>query len=317
LLLGIFLIGILAPATGLSRVVDRIVAVVNDDFITLSELENTFLPYQKRIEATYRGADKEKVVAEGRIMVLNRMIDSRLIEQWSKKAGIVVKDDEIMGTIKDLLRRRNISMEQFTQTLEQEGSSLESYRRDMKDQMTRMRLLRRELKTKIIVSDDEIGENYVKHRDEYEGAEAVRIKQILILVPQNADRPVKDRLLADVESIHKRLIDGESFDLIAAQFSHGPSAATGGDIGFLEKGAMLPEVDAVAFRLAKDEISKIIVSPVGFHIIKVMDRRGAGVKPIGIIREEIKAKLEEEKMEKSYEEWMVDLHKRSHIEIRL
>jgi peptidyl-prolyl cis-trans isomerase SurA len=317
LLLGIFLIGILAPATGLSRVVDRIVAVVNDDFITLSELENTFLPYQKRIEATYRGADKEKVVAEGRIMVLNRMIDSRLIEQWSKKAGIVVKDDEIMGTIKDLLRRRNISMEQFTQTLEQDGSSLESYRRDMKDQMTRMRLLRRELKTKIIVSDDEIGENYVKHRDEYEGAEAVRIKQILILVPQNTDRIVKERLQADVESIHKRLIDGESFDLIAAQFSHGPSAATGGDIGFLEKGAMLPEVDAVAFRLAKDEISKIIVSPVGFHIIKVMDRRGAGVKPIGIIREEIKAKLEEEKMEKSYEEWMVDLHKRSHIEIRL
>jgi parvulin-like peptidyl-prolyl isomerase len=317
LLLGIFLIGILAPATGLSRVVDRIVAVVNDDFITLSELENTFLPYQKRIEATYRGADKEKVVAEGRIMVLNRMIDSRLIEQWSKKAGIVVKDDEIMGTIKDLLRRRNISMEQFTQTLEQDGSSLESYRRDMKDQMTRMRLLRRELKTKIIVSDDEIGENYVKHRDEYEGAEAVRIKQILILVPQNTDRIVKDRLQADVESIHKRLIDGESFDLIAAQFSHGPSAATGGDIGFLEKGAMLPEVDAVAFRLAKDEISKIIVSPVGFHIIKVMDRRGAGLKPIGIIREEIKAKLEEEKMEKSYEEWMVDLHKRSHIEIRL
>jgi parvulin-like peptidyl-prolyl isomerase len=178
-------------------------------------------------------------------------------------------------------------------------------------------LLRRELKTKIIVSDDEIGENYVKHRDEYEGAEAVRIKQILILLPQSADRTVTARLRMDAESIHKRLIDGESFDLLAAQFSQGPSAATGGDIGFLEKGTMLPEVDAVAFRLAKDEISGIIVSPVGFHIIKVMDRRGSGVKPIAIIREEIKAKLEEEKMEKSYEEWMVDLHKRSHIEIRL
>jgi parvulin-like peptidyl-prolyl isomerase len=317
LLLWIFLIGVLAPATGLSTVVDRIVAVVNDDIITLSELENTFLPYQKRIDASYRGADKEKVIAEGRIMVLNRMIDSRLIQQFSKKAGIVVKDDEIMGTIKDLLRRRNISMEQFTQTLEREGSSLESYMQDMKEQMTRMRLLRRELKTKIIVSDDEIGENYVKHRDEYEGTEAVRIKQILILLPQNADRTVTAMLRTDAEGIHKRLIDGEPFDLLAAQFSQGPSAATGGDIGFLEKGTMLPEVDVVAFRLAKDEISEIIVSPVGFHIIKVMDRRGAGLKPIAIIREEIKAKLEEEKMEKSYEEWITDLRKRSHIEIRL
>ncbi|MDO9559817.1 MAG: peptidylprolyl isomerase [Syntrophales bacterium] len=317
LLLGIFLIGILAPATGLSTVVDRIVAVVNDDIITLSDLESTFHPYQKRIDATYKGVDKDKIIAGGRITVLNRMIDNRLIEQWSKKAGIVVKDDDVMDTIKDLLRRRNISMEAFTQTLEREGSSLEAYRQDMKDQMTRMRLLRRELKTKILVSDDEIGEHYVKHRDEYEGKEAVRIKQILILLPQNPDLTVKARLKANAESIHKRLIDGESFDLLAAQFSQGPSAATGGDVGFLEKGTMLPEVDAVAFRLTKDEISEIIVSPVGLHIIKVLDRRGAGVKPIGVVREEIKAKLEEEKMEKSYEEWIIDLRKRSHVEIRL
>jgi parvulin-like peptidyl-prolyl isomerase len=307
----------LAPATGLGSVVDRIVAVINDDIITLSELENTFHPYHKRIDATYMGADKDKVIAEGRIMILNRMIDNRLIEQWSKKVGIVVKDDEIMGTIKDLLRRQNISMEAFTQTLEREGSSLEAYRQDMKDQMTRMRLLRRELKTKILVSDDEIGENYVKHRDEYEGKEAVRIKQILILLPQNADRTVKARLRAGAENIHKRLGNGESFDLLAAQFSQGPSAATGGDVGFLEKGTMLPEVDAVAFRLAKDEISETIVSPVGLHIIKVLDKRGAGVKPIEVVREEIKAKLEEEKMGKSYEEWIIDLRKRSHIENKL
>ncbi|MFH1080883.1 MAG: peptidylprolyl isomerase [Pseudomonadota bacterium] len=317
LLLGVFLIGILAPTTGLSTMVDRIVAVVNDDIITLSELESTFHPYHKRIDATYRGADKEKIIADGRIMVLNRMIDNRLIEQWSKKVGIVVKDDEIMDTIKGLLRRRNISMEVFTKTLEREGSNLEAYRQDMKDQMTRMRLLRQELKTKILVSDDEIGENYVKHRDEYEGKEAVQIKQILILLPQNADRTVKARLRAEAESIHKRLINGESFDLLAAQFSQGPSAATGGDVGFLEKGTMLPEVDSVAFRLAQDEISEIIVSPVGFHIIKVLDKRGAGIKPIGVVREEIKSKLEEEKMEKSYEEWIIDLRKRSHIETRL
>jgi len=317
LLLWVFLIGILAPATGLSTVVDRIVAVVNDDIITLSELENTFHPYQKRIDGAYRGGDKDKVIAEGRVMILNRMIDNRLIEQLSRKTGIVVKDDEIMETIKDLLRRRNISMEAYTKTLEREGSSLEAYRQDMKDQMIRMRLLRRELKTKILVSDDEIGENYVKNRNEYEGKEAVRIKQILLPLPQNADRTVTARLKADAEMIHKRLIDGESFDLLAAQFSQGPSAATGGDVGFLEKGTMLPEVDAAAFRLAKDETSEIIFSPVGLHIIKVLDKRGAGIKPIGIVREEIKAKLEEEKMEKSYEGWIVDLRKRSHIEIRL
>jgi peptidyl-prolyl cis-trans isomerase SurA len=306
LLLLIFLIGILAPASGLSTVVDRIIAVVNDDIITLSELESAFQPYQKRISDTYRGPDRDKVIADGRNMILNRMIENRLIQQRSTKTGIVVKDEEVMDTIKDLLRRRNIPMTELTKTLERDGSSLVAYKQEMKDQITRMRLLRRE----------EIGENYVKHRHEYEGKEAVRIKQILVLLPRDANPALQAKLQADAEGIRKRLIDGESFDLLAAQFSQGPSAATGGDIGFVEKGTMLPAVDAVAFRLAKDEISKIIVSEVGFHIIQVMDRRGAGAKPIEVVREEIKAKLEEEKMEKGYEEWIVDLRKRSHVEIK-
>jgi peptidyl-prolyl cis-trans isomerase SurA len=316
LLLLIFLIGILAPASGLSTVVDRIIAVVNDDIITLSELESAFQPYQKRISDTYRGPDRDKVIADGRNMILNRMIENRLIQQRSTKTGIVVKDEEVMDTIKDLLRRRNIPMTELTKTLERDGSSLVAYKQEMKDQITRMRLLRRELKAKILVSDEEIGENYVKHRHEYEGKEAVRIKQILVLLPRDANPALQAKLQADAEGIRKRLIDGESFDLLAAQFSQGPSAATGGDIGFVEKGTMLPAVDAVAFRLAKDEISKIIVSEVGFHIIQVMDRRGAGAKPIEVVREEIKAKLEEEKMEKGYEEWIVDLRKRSHVEIK-
>jgi parvulin-like peptidyl-prolyl isomerase len=317
LLFWIILIGMLAPAVGLSKVVDRIVAVVNDDIITLSELESAFQPFKKRIDDTYRGPDKNKVVADGQSMILSRMIDNKLIQQRSTKMGIVVKDEEVMNTIKDLLQRRNIPMAELTKTMEREGSSVEAYKQEMKDQMTRMRLLRRELKATILVSDEEIGEDYVRRRHEYEGKEAVRIKQILILLPQNADRDVQAKLKADAEMLHKRLIGGEPFDLLAAQFSQGPSAATGGDVGFLEKGTMLPEVDSVAFRLAKGEISEVIVSPVGFHIINVLDKRGAGIKPIEIAREEIKVKLEEEKMEKRYEEWIVDLRKRSHIEIKL
>jgi peptidyl-prolyl cis-trans isomerase SurA len=313
----VFLLGVLVPAAAMSEVVDRIVAVVNDDIITLSELDSAFQPYQKRIDASYKGPDKDKVVADGHSKILSRMIDNRLIEQRSKKAGIIIKDDEVMDTIKDLLRRKSLPMGEFTKTLEREGTTLEAYRQDMKEQMTRMRLLRKELRTKTLVSDEEIGEYYVKHRQEYEGKEAVRIKQILILLPQNASRAMKIKLKADAEMIRKRMIDGEPFDVLAVQFSQGPSAATGGDVGFLDKGTMLPEVDSVAFRLSKDEISEVIVSPVGLHIIKVLDRRGAGIKPIDVVREEIKAKLEEEKMEKKYEEWIVDLRKKSHIEIKL
>jgi parvulin-like peptidyl-prolyl isomerase len=315
--LGVVLICILVPTAVLSRVVDRIVAVVNEDIIMLSEFENTFQPYQKRLDATYRGPDRDKVIADGRVTVLNRMIDNRLIGQRAKKVGIEIKDEEIMGTLKGMLGRRNISMEAFVKALEKEGSHLDAYRQDMKDQMTRMRLLRRELRAKIIVSDDEIGEEYTKRRSEYEGREAVRMMQIMLLLPPETDRAARKKVQAAAATIRQRLLDGEPFELLAAQYSQGPAAAEGGDVGFIEKGAMLPEVDSAAFRLAGNEISEVIVSSVGLHIIKVLDKRGAGVKPLEVVREEIKAKLEEEKMEKGYEEWIADLRKRSHIEIKL
>ena len=215
------------------------------------------------------------------------------------------------------MSKRSIQMDDFLKTLEREGSTFDAYKREIKEQMIRMKLLRREIKAKILVSDEEIGEFYVKHRDDYEGKEAVRIKQILILAPEKMDRKTRIQRNADAEVIRKRLKDGESFDLLSVQFSQGPSAATGGDIGFVEKGTMLPEVDLVVFKLEKDEISQVITSPIGFHIVKVLDRRGAGIKSIGAVREEIKLKLEEEKMEKKYEEWISDLRKKSHIEIKL
>jgi parvulin-like peptidyl-prolyl isomerase len=317
LFLWVVLICILAPTAVLSRVVDRIVAVVNDDIIMLSEFENTFQPFQKRLDAAYRGPDRDKVIADGRVTVLNRMIDNRLIGQRAKKVGIDVKDEEIMGTLKGMLGRRNLSMQIFEQMLEREGSNLDAYRQDMKDQMTRMRLLRRELRAKIFVSDDEIGEEYIRRRHEYEGKEAVRIMQIMLRLPPESDRAARKKVQAEAAMIRQRLLDGEPFEVLAAQYSQGPATATGGDVGFIEKGAMLPEVDSAAFRLAGNEISEVIVSPVGLHIIKVLDKRGAGAKPLEVVREEIKAKLEEEKMEKGYEEWIADLRKRSHIEIKL
>ena len=180
-----------------------------------------------------------------------------------------------------------------------------------------MRLLRRELKSKITISEEEIGDYYLKHREIYEGKEAVRIKQILILFPKNLDAQIKAKLKAEMDTIHKRLQNGESFDLLAAQYSQGPAAATGGDIGFIEKGLMLPAVESVAFILKKDEISKVVESPVGFHIIKAIDKRGAGIKPIESVREEIKAKIEEDKMDKKYDEWIKELRSKSLIEIKL
>lgn len=300
-----------------AQVVERIVAVVNDEVITLSELNAAFEPYQVKISATYTGMAREQASAETRMVVLNRMIDNLLMEQQARKAKIVISDEEVNNTLKALLERRNMSQEDMQKALEQQGTTLEAYKKGILDQMMQMRLVQREIKSKVAVSDEEIGEYYRKHRDEYEGKDAVRIKQIFLPLPKDVDPAVKEKLRADADQIRKRLLAGEPFDALSARYSQGPAAAAGGDIGFIEKGMILHEVEEAAFSLPLQQISDVIESTAGFHIILVIDRRGGGIKSIESVREEIRMKVEQEKLEKKFTEWLEDLRSKSHIEIKL
>jgi parvulin-like peptidyl-prolyl isomerase len=302
-----------------AEVVDKIVAVVNDDIITLAEFNTVFEPYLKNIEDNYKGKDKEAIINQAKESFLNRLIDNLLIEQEAKKTGmgIVVKDEEVMDVIKDMIAKKKSNMEDFKKNLAREGNSLESLKKDIRSQMMRMRLLRREIKSKVIVSDEEIGEYYNKNRQDYEGKEAVRVRQIFLAVPEKADKKTKAKIKEDAEQLRKRVLAGETFELLAVKYSQGPGAAQGGDIGFIEKGTIIAAVDSVAFNLPMEQVSEVIESGIGFHIIKIVDKKGAGLKPIAAVREEIKTKIEDEKLEKKYEEWITSIRKKSFIEIKM
>jgi len=311
------LILLCAPAG--AEVVDRIIVVVNDDIITLYEFNAAFEPYLRNIENTYKGNDKETVIKQTRTAFLQRLIDNILIEQEAKKSGtgIIVKDEEVMDVIRDIMTKQKLSMQDFLKNLAKEGNSLESVKKEIRTQMMRARLLRREIKSKIIVSDEEIGEYYNKNRQDYEGKETVRIKQLLLLIPPKADSTAIAKVRNGAMQLHKRVMAGESFDLLIVKYSQGPAAAQGGDVGFVGRGTIIPEVEKVAFSIPVGQISEVIESSIGFHIIQVVDKKGAGLKPIAAVREEIKTKIEEEKLDKKFEEWIASVRARSHIEIKL
>jgi parvulin-like peptidyl-prolyl isomerase len=315
-----FLAGVAVAFLSLSAqagVADRIVAVVNDEVITLSELNGAFDPYRAKLEAAYEGQARDKALAEARETLLNRMIDALLMQQESRKTGIVVREEEVAGAIKDLLARSNLSQEDFRKGLAKEGTTLEAYRKEIRDQLMRIKLIRRDIKSRVAVTDEEIGEYYRKHREDYEGKESVRIKQILFPLPKEEDQAVREKLRADAGEIHRRLMNGEPFDQLSAKYSEGPAAATGGDIGYIERRMIIPEVEEVAFKLPLQQISGVIESSVGFHIVQVIDLRGAGIKGIESVREEIREKIDREKLEKKFEEWLEALRKKSNIGIKL
>lgn len=303
------------PAGG--DVVDRIVAVVNDDIITLSELNAAFAPFMKRIEDGYKGTDKGKMVAEGKATILSRMVDHVLIEQQAKKSGITIKDEEVTTVLKNMLADRKATFPDLLKSLEKDGTTLDAYKKDLKEQLLRQRLIRREVQSKIVVSDEEVGDYYQQHRDDYEGKEAVRVKQVLLMIPPDSTPEIRASLRKEADALRKRLLAGESFDVIAEKYSQGPAKQAGGDIGFIERGQTLPEVEAAAFKMKTHELSDVIESSVGFHLIQVMDKKGAGLKPLPAVRQEIIMKIEDQKIAQRLDQWVAELRKKAHVEIKL
>ena len=315
-ILAVLLISVPAAAA----VADRIVAVVNGEVITLSELHRAFAPYAAHIEANYKGPDKEAFLKQNQAAFLQRMIDQILIEQEAKKPGVgiaAVKDEEVMGMVKDMLAKNRLTMQDYLKKLAEEGKTLESAKQEIRGQMLRMRLLRREVQSRILVTDEEIGEYYDKHREDYEGREAVHIRQIFLPVPEGADSGARDRVRAEANQLRERILKGERFEVMAARYSRGPAASEGGDIGFVERGVMMPEVEKAAFSLPVGEVSEVLETEAGFLLLVVVDKKGAGLKPLPVVRDEIKAKIEDEKVNKKYDEWMAELRKKSFIDIRL
>ncbi len=302
--------------TGHADVVDRIVAVVNDEIITMTELDAAFAPYARSIEGQYKGTDIDRVLKQQKTLFLQQMINNLLIEQMAEKAGPGIKAGpaEVDAVFNDMLKKNNITLAEYQKRLAEEGQSIETVKKEIASQMLRMRLLRREVQGKIVVTDEEIGRYYDQHREEYEGKEAVRIFQILLAVPPATDAAARRKIAEQAQDIRRRIAAGDSPEAVIAS---GGGAIQAQDIGFIERGIVVPELEKAAFGLETGQISDVVETQLGYHILKATDRRGAGTKPLEVVRNEIKAKIEDEKVAKKYDEWIDDVRKKAFIDIRL
>jgi len=310
----LLLIAATTPSWG--EIVDRVIAVVNDDVITQYELENTVELILKRYGQDIPPGERDRIAAEARKALLDRLIADLLLRQEAKRLGITVRDEEVNLTIQESLNRRKMSIEDLQQALIKEGSSYEKYRESTRNDLIKMRIMQREIRPRVSVTNDEIGAFYKEHRDEYEGKLRVRLLMIALPVPNNSSPAVKEEQRIKAQTVLQRIRAGEPFEALANEFATGP-ARTGGDIGYVEKGSMSPAIEEVAFGLKPGEISDVIETPQGFYIIRALDRRGGGSLTVKATREDVEERIYREKMEKKFAEWMVEKRQKAHIEIRL
>jgi len=308
---------LLLPLNLRGEVVDRIVALVNGEIITLSELEQMGKPYYDQVSQTATAEDREEMMKKARLQVLGRLIESRLLEEEMKKRKIEVPERDVDATIQDVLKSSNLTENEMKKALAREGMTLSTYRQRVRDELGKMRLVTREIKTKIVIEDEVLREYYRKNPEKFTDPLEVKIQQIFFPVPQHASREETAAVERETRPILERARKGEDFAELARKFSKGPEAGEGGVLGYFKHRELMPELEEAGFKLRTGEVSDLIRSPAGFHILRVLERKGGEPRPFAEVQSKIREELSEAEAQKKFEQWMKELKSKAYIEIRL
>ena len=297
-------------------VVDRIVAVVNDEIITLYDLNKELKPYEENIKALGYDADKTReTLFKLRSDLLNKLVDRKLTDQQIKKNNINVSSQEIDRAIERIKETRSYTDEDLRAGLAKQGLTIEEYRESLKQQLLRSNLVNREIKSKIVVTNVEIEEYYNAHQEKYAGKTKYHIWNIAIRFSQFADDTEKQMAYQKMESVLAQLKQGRSFESIISENLNAPGMPQGADLGLYQLDELSAELQGAVRFMSAGEYSNIISFGNGYQIIFVEELLSTDAKAIADVKSEIQDILYNEAINNRYNSWLTELRERSHIKI--
>jgi len=302
-LIGIFFANTMPGSASGSVVVDRVVAVVNDEIITMSDLQ------REEALKKHDGALDDRLVLED-------MIDRKLQMAAAKRAGVDVTDKELADAIADIIKRNNMDMLQFGQALAKEGLTIEQYRVELREQITLSRLFNKFIRSGVNVDEAEARAFYQNNPKTYSLPEEIRVRQIFLTLPDNATPEQAAAIREKAQSVYLRAQKGEDFIRLVREVSQGATASQDGDLGFMKRGDALPEIEEAARALKPGDSSSPFFCAGGYNVIKLEEVR-TPVRPFEKVKDEIMKTLYEQKVENTYRSWLQALRGDSHIENRL
>jgi peptidyl-prolyl cis-trans isomerase SurA len=271
----ICLLYLCCPPANAQQVLDRIVAVVGDQIVLESELNMQLQLYVNQMGISPRS---EKERAELERQLLDRMINDKLLLLAAKKdTTIEVTAKEVDEAVKEQIKRvkADFTEEEFKAQLKAEGlteSELrKKYREQIRNQMMIDRLVSSKL-SRVSVSTREVKDFYAAYQDSIpDQPQSVKLSHILLEIKPS--EKTSDSLVAKAEEIRKLAVQGEDFAGLATRYSNDPTAQQGGDLGYFRRGDMIPEFEQVAFNLEPGQISDVVQTEFGYHIIKVEEKK--------------------------------------------
>jgi peptidyl-prolyl cis-trans isomerase SurA len=293
-------------------IADRIVAVVNNDAITLAELQESIAMFRQENKQQVSATDEEL----GR-QFLSRMIDSRLQLQEAERDKIIVDDVELNEEVSERMKRFGAkTTEEFEALVRAQGLTMEAVKKRLRDTLRVSKVVRRKVTLRVSVTDPEIGRYIDENRSKLETGLSYHARHILIVPQSDSDAGWEAaRIRADL--LRAQVVDGGNFAELARQNSRDASAKDGGDLGNLHRGELSQEIEEQILRLRAGEVSAPYRSQLGYHIFRLESKESMDGETLQRVRQQVREILFREKYEARMQAWIEEIKRRAIIEVRM
>ncbi len=291
---------------------NRVVAFVNDDVITLFELNNKILEWTGKTGDEIKSENEEQFFTL-RNEILDLMIDRKLEQGKARELELTVTGEEIDHYIEYFKESNKFTQEELIAELEKSGRNMDKYRKTVRDDLLRRKLINREIQEKTVITEEKIAKFYDENKKEFEKPGKAHIASIFLVAAASSTQGELDRMKETANEVISLLEKGESFSDLAKKYSNGPAADDGGDLGDIP----LTDVDSrilnVINSLKEGEVSSIIDMGSYLQIIKLISKTDTGYIPLDEVKSNIQEYLGNQEIEKRYKEYIEELKKNSFI----
>lgn len=308
------LLTLLLPATSVARPVDKVVAIVNNQILTTSDVEK----FRKKLGAGGLVDDallkltESSTLLKDRNALLNHLIDEKLIDSEVKRRGLEVTIERVEQEIRNIAKNNNISRAQLQDALKAKGVSVSQYQDFIKTSLERQGLIEKEVTSKIRISDEDISSFYLAKK----GASAAQTFEYtlahIVFSPKTGG---EEAALKRAQAVEEKLKSGQSFDKLAEQYSEDPNFTKGGLLGTFKAGEMLKEFDDTVKKLSPGEVSSVVKTSNGYHLIKVLKRTLIADPKLEEQREDIRGQLYADAFKRQFRLWLNQRRDDSFIKI--
>jgi len=316
-ILGFVILGFAGGLSTSEAVVDRVVAVVNEEVITLSEVDRVIAPFLKEAVKAEDRLERKEQLNRIRRQALDTLIEEKLIDFEVKKAGIKVTPREVEAIVDDIKKQNKATQQDLEMALAKEGMTFEQYKTQIEKRVLRTKLVQWSVKVEPKASEKQLRDFYEQNAERYKTPETFRPAHILFGIPKEAPPEKVQEVRKKCQEVLERIRKGEDFGEMALLYSQDPSAKERGDLGYFKKGELLPAFEKELNRLRVGEVGGIIRTEFGFHLIKLLDRRGGTPMPFEEAKARVQREYFESEMDRAVRRFITSLKEKSVIDIRL